>query len=96
MSLLSRLLKLLLGLFDLQDLLRVGGDDLVFRVRGDDLNGHMLQTHEEYPLPHVGFEEQVLFLIGQIECFLDAIDDGRRLLEEDLYGRVGDDGQAVG
>ena len=38
--------------FDGKDLRRVGGDNLVLRIRRNDLYGHMLQAGEEYTFPH--------------------------------------------
>jgi len=40
-----------------QYLARIGSDYLVFGVRRDDLDGDMLETCEEYPLSHVGFQQ---------------------------------------
>lgn len=70
-------LEILLGLLDLHELGRVGGDDLVFRVRGADLDGHVLQADEEHAFSDVRFEQEIFLLIGQVECLLDMVDDGR-------------------
>src|SRR3989338_8022102 len=49
----ARVREVLLRLLDGEYLRVVGGDYLVFRVGGDDLDSDVLQPGEEYSLPHI-------------------------------------------
>jgi len=91
---LSRI-EVLLGLFDLEQLARVGGDDLVFTIGGDHFDSRVLGSGEENPLSHIALEQEEFLMIREIKRFRHQIDRGRRLAQEELHRRVGDDRLAV-
>src|SRR3989338_3869586 len=98
MSNISFILSLLYLLFlaaDGQHLRGVRGDDLVLGVRGDDFDGDVFEPRKKDPLSNVGLQQEELFLIRQVEGFLQRINSGRRLFEQQLDGRVGNHGEPV-
>ncbi len=42
----------------------------------------VLQAREEDPLPYIGFEQQIFFLVGEFEGLLHEVDRGRRLAQK--------------
>src|SRR3989344_2811858 len=55
----------------------------------------MFEARKEYPLPHIGLQEQKLFFVREVKRFLQVINRRRRLLEQNLDGRVGNHREAV-
>src|SRR3989344_361912 len=91
-----RCLEPVLFLSNRKKLGRVGGDDLVFCIGSNDLDGNMFEACEKEPLPHSGLKKQIFFLVGQVEGFLEHVDGRRGLFQKELYGRVRKDGAAIG
>src|SRR3989344_4853780 len=79
-----------------QNLAGVRGDYLVLGVGGDYFDGDMLEAGKKDPLPHIAFEQQIFFLIGEVKGLLQVVDGRRRLLEQNLDGRVGYHREPVG
>src|SRR3990167_9922422 len=55
----------------------------------------MLKAREKDAFSHVGFQKQVLFLIGEFKCLLYTVNGGRRLFEQELDRGVGNHGDAI-
>lgn len=55
----------------------------------------MLEPRKEDSLPHRRFQQEVLFLVGEVEGLLDHVYGRRGLFEEHLDGRVGNHREPV-
>ena len=55
----------------------------------------MLEANKEETFADIRLKQQEFLLIGEVEGGLELVDRGRRLLQEDLDRRVGDDRQTV-
>src|SRR3989344_7923129 len=83
-----RRLQILFCFLDCKNLGRVRSDNLIFRIRCDDFNRDVLESGEEYSLPHIRFEEEILFFVGKFEGLLHEMNRSRRLPEQHLDRRV--------
>ena len=63
------MLKVSFGLLYLQDLRWIGGDDLILGIRSDDLDGDVLQSHEEYAFADVGLQQEILSSSVRLNVF---------------------------
>src|SRR3989344_42352 len=90
------LLYLLFLLADCEHLRRVGGDYLVFGVGGDDFDGNVFEPRKKYSLHHIGLQQEILFFVGEVKGFLQSVDSGGRLFEEELDGGGGYHREPVG
>ena len=70
-------------------------DDLFFEVRCQYLDTDMFTSCEEESRTDRGIEEDVFFLFCQLEDILQDVNRCGRLLEEELYRRVRDDGLTI-
>lgn len=61
---------------DRDDLGWITRDDLVFGIGSDDFDGDMFESRKEYPLSDTALEEQELFFVREVECFLEDIHRG--------------------
>ena len=71
---LSSRIEIRFGLFNFEELSRVGRDDLVFAVRCDDFDGGVLGSGKENPLSDIALKQEEFLMIREIECFRDEVD----------------------
>src|SRR6185436_7791013 len=64
---LSLFLEFFPFLLDAQELFRIGGDNLIFGVRRDDLNSSVFLSREENSFPESGFEQKIFFRLREQE-----------------------------
>src|SRR5205823_3039402 len=72
------------------------GNNLILGVRGDNLDRYVLETGEEYSLPHIGLKKKILLLVSEVEGFLKLVNGGGRLLKQKLDRRVSNNRYAIG
>src|SRR3990167_2330987 len=63
-----------------QYLLGFGGNNLILKIRRDDLDGRVFQAGEKQTLAHIGLQKQLFLGFGKIESFSHDINFRRRLL----------------
>ena len=83
-----------MGDYLLSLVLRVGGDEGFFGFGGDDLDVDVVLAGEEETLPYWEVGEAFAFFVGEFENVGEDVDGGGGLFEQELHGRVGDDGAA--